>query len=67
MGRTYPYSQRFLADALFGVINREVDRAIQYWRDRGGVNTSDLDTAEHKGQARAAIINNRVCRRCDRI
>jgi hypothetical protein len=40
----------------------EIDRAMTYWKSKGGVSIADLDKAEKYGQARAQIFNNRVRR-----
>ncbi|GAA6035919.1 hypothetical protein JCM8097_005164 [Rhodosporidiobolus ruineniae] len=47
-------------DAVFPNLYLEVDRAVDYWKARGGVSLQDLDDAEVKGQARAMIYNNRL-------
>lgn len=44
-------------------VSREADRARDYYKARGGINFTDLDAAQVKGQGRAKIINNRVRRR----
>lgn len=44
---------------MYGV-DREADRARDYWKSKGGVNLTDLDKAQVRGQARAMIHNNRV-------
>lgn len=41
-------------------VRREIERARDYWKARGGVTEKDLDEAEEKGQARVQIIKNRV-------
>ena len=50
----------FAATDAIALAHREADRARDYYAARGGVNLTDLDAAEIKGQARAMIYNNRV-------
>ncbi|KAK4057692.1 hypothetical protein OIO90_001340 [Microbotryomycetes sp. JL221] len=47
-------------DDVFPGLYNEVDRAVKFWSEQGGVKLADLDAAEEKGQARAMIINNRL-------
>ncbi|GAA5992422.1 hypothetical protein JCM11641_002902 [Rhodosporidiobolus odoratus] len=47
-------------DAVFPGLYLEIDRAVDYWKARGGVTQKDLDDAEERGQARAMIYNNRL-------
>jgi hypothetical protein len=56
-----PFSLGLYVDAyvMYGV-DREADRARDYWKSKGGVNLTDLDKAQVRGQARAMIHNNRV-------
>ncbi|BGP12491.1 hypothetical protein JCM10213_005473 [Rhodosporidiobolus nylandii] len=47
-------------DAIYPGLYLEIDRAVDYWKARGGVTLKDLDDAEAQGQARAMIYNNRL-------
>lgn len=41
-------------------IIREIERSKVYWAAKGGITSKDLDEAQERGQARAAIINNKL-------